>query len=221
MKYKIFIPLLLLLGAIACSTGYILSNTDYDQTVDFSNYKTFSWIPHTDNDNTPYHNQIIFNNAINYFSHELAARGMVLDNDNPDILLELKVTESKKSRTESIRSTVPTYYNYNNSFQYRAISPYNPYYNINPRAYYYNRPFNYNFNNYTYGYTTRTVEYTRGAITLNVIDRKQNKFIYTATAEADLYDPSTLQRELHPAVHTLLENYPVKPPAAAKKRNRR
>ena len=154
---------------------------------------------------------------------------MTLDNDNPDVLFELKVTESKKSRTEQIRTTVPAYnynspalpYNYNNAYQYRAISPHNPYYNVNPRAYYYNRPLNFNYNNYTYGYTTRTVEYTRGAITVNVIDRKQNKFIYTATVEADLYDPSTLQRELHPAVHTLFENYPVKPPAESKRRNRR
>ena len=218
MKFKIIIPLLLLLVTTGCSTAYNLSYTDYDQTVDFSRYKTFSWIPHQDNDNTPYHNQIIFNNSINYFSHELAARGMTLDNDNPEVLMELKVTESKKSRTESVRSTVPAY-NYNNSYQYRAISPHNPYYNVNPRAYYYSRPFNYN--SYTYGYTTQTVEYTRGTITLNVMDKKQNKFIYTATVEADLYDPSTLQRELHPAVHTLLENYPVKPPATARKSKRR
>lgn len=215
MKHKIIIPLMLLLfTAAGCATSYILTYADYDKSIDFTGYKTFSWIPHTDNDNTPYHNQIIFNNTINYFSHELAARGMTVDNDNPDILLELKVTESKKSRTESVRSTVPTY-NYNNSYQYRAISPHNPYYNVNPRAYYYNRPLNYN--SYTYGYTNRTVEYTRGAITLNVMDIKQNKFIYTATVEADLYDPSTLQRELHPAVHTLLENYPVKTPSKKRK----
>lgn len=221
MKQKISISLLLLFLAGGCTTAYNLSYADYDQTVDFSKYKTFSWIPHQDNDNTPYHNQIIFNNSINYFSHELAARGMTLDNDNPDVLFELKVTESKKSRTEQVRTTVPTYnYNYNNAYQYRAISPHNPYYNVNPRAYYYNRPPNYNSNSYTYGYTTKTVEYTRGAITVTVIDRKQNKYIYTATVEADLYDPSTLQRELHPAVHTLLENYPVKPPAVAKKNRR-
>jgi hypothetical protein len=64
------------------------------------------------------------------------------------------------------------------------------------------------------------VEYIRGAITVNVIDRKQNKFIYTATLEADLYDPSTMQRELHPAVHTLLANYPVKPPCGSKKKQK-
>lgn len=216
MKNKIISSLaLLLLTAAGCSTAYNLSYADYDRTVDFSQYKTFSWVPHPDNDNTPYHNQISFNNTINYFSHELAARGMTIDNENPDILLELKVTESKKSRTESVRSTVPNY-NYNNSVQYRAISPHNPYYNINPRAYYYGRPFNYNYNAYTYGYTTQTVEYTRGAIALSVIDRKQNKFIYTATVEADLYDPSTLQRNLHPAVHILVENYPVKLPAGRK-----
>ena len=216
MKQKISTSLLLLFLAGGCTTVYNLSYADYDHTVDFSKYKTFSWIPHTDNENTPYHNQIIFNNTINYFSHELAARGMTVDNDNPDVLLELKVTESKKNRTESVRSTVPTY-NYNNSYQYRAISPYNRYYNVNPRAYYYNRPSNYNYNSYTYGYTTRTVEYTRGTITVNVMDRKQNKFIYTATVEADLYDPSTLQRDLHPAVHTLLENYPVKLPSKKRK----
>ena len=219
MKYKFFMLFPAIAILAGCSTPYYLSYNDYDQTVDFAKYKTFSWIPHTDNDNTPYHNQIIFNNTINYFSHELTARGMTLDNDNPDVLFELKVTESKKSRTEQVRTTVPSY-NYNNAYQYRAISPYNPYYNVNPRAYYYNRPLNYNYNSYTYGYTTKTVEYIRGAITVNVIDRKQNKFIYTATVEADLYDPSTLQRELHPAVHTLLGNYPVKPPAAEKKRRR-
>ena len=220
MNQKNFIPLMLLLfTAAGCSTAYNLTYADYDKSIDFARYKTFSWIPHTDNDNTPYHNQIIFNNTINYFSHELAARGMTVDNDNPDVLLELKVTESKKTRTESVRSTVPTY-NYNNSYQYRAISPYNRYYNVNPRAYYYNSPSNYNYNSYTYGYTTRTVEYTRGAIMLNVMDRKQNKFIYTATVEADLYDPATIQRELHPAVHTLLENYPVKPPVTGRKSKR-
>ncbi|MFZ5977662.1 MAG: DUF4136 domain-containing protein [Hydrotalea sp. AMD] len=219
MKNKIIIPLMLLLfTAAGCSTAYNLTYADYDKSVEFAKYKTFSWIPHQDNDNTPYHNQIIFNNAINYFSHELAARGMTVDNDNPDLLFELKVTESKKSRTEQVRSTVPTY-NYNNSFQYRAISPHNPYYNVNPRAYYYNRPLNYsnNYNSYTYGYTTKIVEYTRGGITLNVINRKQNKFIYTATVEADLYDPATLQNDLHPAIHTLLENYPVKPPSKKRK----
>lgn len=216
MKFKIIIPLVILFAVSGCGTVYNLSYADYDKSIDFTTYKTFSWIPHSDKDNTPYHNQIIFNNSINYFSHELAARGMTVDNDNPDVLLELKITESKKSRTESVSSTIPTY-NYNNSFQYRAITPYNRYYNLTPGAYYYSRPFNYNYNSYTYGYTTRTVEYTRGSITLNVMDRKQNRFIYTATVEADLYDPATLQNDLHPAIHTLLENYPISPAVKERK----
>ncbi|HEK21339.1 DUF4136 domain-containing protein [Mucilaginibacter sp.] len=216
MKIKMIIPGLLLLIAVGCGTAYKLAYSDADQTVDFRRYKTFSWLPHQDNDNTPYHNQIIFNNTISYFSHELAARGMTVDNENPDVLLELKVTESKKSRTESVPATAPVY-NYNNAYRYRAISPHNPYYNANPRAYYYSRP--YNYNTYTYGYTTRTIEYTRGGITLNVIDKNQNKFIYTATVEADLYDPATIQKDLHPAVHTLLENFPVKAPNTGKQAN--
>ncbi|XVJ65052.1 MAG: DUF4136 domain-containing protein [Lacibacter sp.] len=101
MKHRLFILLLATAIVSGCSTPYILSYNDYDQAVDFSKYKTFSWIPHIDNDNTPYHNQIIFNNSINYFSHELVARGMILDNENPDVLFELKVTESKKKQNRT------------------------------------------------------------------------------------------------------------------------
>lgn len=211
MKHKIIYPLILLLYiASGCSTTYNVTYADYDRSVDFALYKTFSWIPNQDNDSTAYHNQIIFNNTINYFSHELAARGLMMDNDNPDLLLSLKVTESKKNKTETTGSNFPSY-NYNNFYRYRAMSPHNPYFNLNPRSYYYHGPFNYG--GYTYAYTTRTVEYTHGAITLNIMDRRHKKFIYTATVEADLYDPSVLQKELHPAVHGLLENYPVKVPA--------
>ncbi|MGK2863021.1 MAG: DUF4136 domain-containing protein, partial [Chitinophagaceae bacterium] len=97
-----------------------------------------------------------------------------------------------------------------NNLPYRALSPYNRYYNLTPRSYLYRRPFNYSYTGYTYGYTTKVTDYTKSSLTLNVLDRKQNKFIYTATVEANLFEPSAMKRELHPAVHSLLNDYPVK-----------
>ncbi len=211
MELKTYAGIFAIIMLQACATPYILSNSDSDKSVDFTRYKTFSWIPQSTNDSTTAQEEIIMNNTINYFAHELAARNMTLDNENPDLLFQLQVTESKEQRTQRIRERIPTsnpfYYN---NIRYRALSPYNRYYNLSPRSYYYRGLFNYSYNSYTYGYTTRVTNYTKSSLTLNVLDRMQNKFIYTATVEADLYDPSAMKLELHPAVHTLLDNYPVK-----------
>ncbi len=216
MKFKIGAGVLALIILQACGTPYILSNADYDRSTDFIKYKTFSWIPPNGSDSMTAQEEIIVNNTINYFAHELAARNMTLDNENPDLLFQLQVTESKEQRSQRIRETIPTVNpNYYNNRRYRALSPYNRYYNLTPRSYFYTGPFDNAYNGYTYGYTTKVYDYTKSALTLNVLDRRQNKFIYTATVEANLYEPSAMKRELHPAVHSLLNDYPVK--ASAKK----
>lgn len=195
----------------ACARQYNLSNADYDKSIDFTRYKTFSWIPQNVNDSVTAQEEIIVNNTINYFAHELAARNMTLNSDTPDLLFQLQVTESKEQLTQRIRETIPTnnlfYYN---NIRYRALSPYNRYYNLSPRSYFYRGVFNNSYNGYTYGYTTKNTDYTKSSLTLTVLDRKQNKFIYTATVEANLFEPSAMKRELHPAVHSLLNNYPIK-----------
>lgn len=50
-----------------------------------------------------------------------------------------------------------------------------------------------------------------GAITLNFIDTKSKKLVWSGTAEGDIYDPSLISKNLHPAVHNILDKYPVKP----------
>ena len=129
--------------------------------------------------------------------------------------MELVVTNSKKEKTY-------TYRTYNSSPWYYS----NPYYYPYPNAYYY-RSYNYN-NHYSYyqgypsqgysgqgnssqSYTTQKVEYVDGAITLNFIDRKQNKLVWSGTAQGDIYDASAIADNLHPAIHDILKDYPVKP----------
>ena len=222
-SFSLSMLVLLLLAEGSC-TVYSVLYTDQDRAVDFTMYKTFAWLPDEDRENQPYHNQIIEGNTRNYFSHEFMSRKMTVDVDAPDVLMQLAVKAASKQRTEQVpvyNTAPPGLYNNpyaypnNNSYGYNpysypATSPQNPYYNPNPNQYMYNQPPNFS-PNYPTSYTTQTINYTESTITLNVIDRKSNRLVWTSVVGADLYDPSEMQNNVHSAVHRLLDSYPVRP----------
>src|SRR5690606_487555 len=120
----------------------------------------------------------------------------------PDLLLQIVIANSKKERTVS---TLPSAYYYRP--YYYGSYYYSPY----RFGYYYNRN-----QSFGYGYsgglaTTQKQEYVNGAITLNFIDAKTKKLVWSGTAEGDIYDPSQISKNIHPAVHNILVQYPVKP----------
>ena len=203
MKKDIWIAAIVaVIVLIGCSSTYNAVSTDYDRTVDFSKFKTFAWLPDkADNTNTPYNNEIIRNNIRNYFGQCMSDRGYSFDTENPDVLMQLVITNSKKERI------LPSY---------SSIYYYRPYYYGS--YYYHPYPFTYYYRYYpSYGYSSaigypssQKVEYVNGTITLNFIDRKSKKLIWTGTAEGDIYDPGMMNKDLHPAVHRILDQYPVK-----------
>lgn len=193
----------LVLGS--CRSTYNTVYTDYDRSVDFKNYKTFAWLPDkADSVNSPYNNEIIRNNIRNYLGQCLSDRAYVFDGENPDLLLQLIIINTKKEKVQT--STYPSLYYYR------------PYYfgSLYYVPYHYNYYFRYypTYAPYSYGpeySNTQKIEYVNGAITLNIIERKTNKLIWTGTAEGDIYDPSMISKDLHPSVHRILSKYPVKP----------
>ena len=199
--------LLVIISFAACSV-YYPSYSDYDRSADFKTYKTFAWLPYTDSARTPYNNQIIRNNTQNYFTHCFGLRGYKIDLTSPDILLQMIIKSEKQEKlVTTTNTTYPSgYYNSNN---YNS----NPYYYPYPNNYYYNG--SYNYQNYQHqGWTTTTtqkVEYMKSSITLNAFDRKQNKLVWTSTAEGDIYDADNIEGNLHPAVYDILDNYPIAP----------
>ena len=237
MKAKILLPYILLLMFLAggCRV-YSVLYTDRDEAIDFSQYKTFAWLPDEDTENAPYHNQIIESNTRNYFSHEFMARRMTVDVNAPDVLLQLVVKAADKQRTEQVpvyntnpqnQFNNPYAYPNNNSYSYnpynyQSTSPLNPYYTPNTNQNFYNRPPDYNYNFAPTQYTTQTINYTESTITLNVIDRQSNKIVFTSVVGADLYDPSEMRNNVHTAVHSLLDSYPVMPfaPDSRRKKNK-
>ncbi|HET9056358.1 MAG TPA: DUF4136 domain-containing protein [Chitinophagaceae bacterium] len=205
MKASIWILSIALIVLVGCSTTYNAVSNDYDRSVDFSQYKTFAWLPDkADTANTPYNNEIIRNNIRNYFGQCMSDRGYMFDGESPDILMQLVITNAKKERVIT---------SYPSSYYYRPYYFGSFYYTPYPYGYYYRH-----YPSYGYGYsgfpgysTTQKQEYVNGSITLNFIDRKNNKLVWTGTAEGDIYDASHISHDLHPAVHSILNEYPVKP----------
>lgn len=202
MKKTLFILTIVALFA-ACSSTYNTVYSDYGRSVDFTKFKTFAWLPDkADTINSPYNNEIIRNNIRNYFGLCMSDRAYKVDLENPDLLLQIVITNSKKERTVS---TLPSTYYYRP--YYYGSYYYSPY----RFGYYYNRN-----PSFGYGYsgglaTTQKQEYVNGAITLNFIDAKTKKLVWSGTAEGDIYDPSQISKNIHPAVHNILDQYPVKP----------
>ena len=192
---------------------YNTISSDYDRTTDFTAYKTFAWLPDkADTANSPYNNEIIRNNIRNYFGHCMATRAYKVDIDAPDILMQVVITNAKKERTYT-SSSYPSYRYYSPYYYGSSFS--SPYHN----NYYYGSYNSYQFPSSPPTFTTQKIEWVEGAITLNLYDRKQNKLVWTGTAQGDIYNPDDITDELHPAVHGILDSYPVPPIEVDKKGN--
>jgi hypothetical protein len=188
-------------------------SSDYDRTTDFTVYKTFAWLPDkADTVNSPYNNEIIRNNIRNYFGHCMATRGYKADMDAPDLLMQVVITNAKKESTVT-SSSYSNYYYFSPYFYGSSFS--SPYHN----NYYYNGYNSYSYPSSSPTLTTQKIEWVEGAITLNLYDRKQNKLVWTGTAQGDIYNPDNITDELHPAVHNILDSYPVPPIEVDKKGN--
>lgn len=216
-----------LIFASGC-TLYSVISTDKDSTADFTNYKTYAWLPDKDNSNNELNNQIMRNNIKNYFTHEMVENyGFTANPNTPNVLMEFKVTVVNKVKTEEhpVTNTVPNYstgYPYQNN-RYPA-NPYsqNQYYTPQPNPYNYNG-YNSNYmNTYNngqnsgYRYQTTYVKeqhnYTQSTITVNMIERERNEMVWTVTAQVDIYDDNSqnLQNDIHPAVHRMMKYFPIK-----------
>jgi Domain of unknown function (DUF4136) len=176
--------------------------TSSDNTIDFNKYKTFAWLPdRTDTLNSPYNNEIIRNNLRNYVGQCLAERGYKLNLDTPDVLVQAIIKHSVERKEVYFSSYPWTYY-------------YNPYYLGSIYYFPYGWNYYYHWHHMYYmpsDYYVSTVEFREGSITINLIDRRENKLVWSGTARGNIYDPSYINRSIHPAVEAILSKYPIAP----------
>jgi len=193
-------------GLTRCGV-YTDTYSDYDHHVDFTKYKTFAWLPDSgviakkdSFRNSAYDNDIIRNNAKNYIAHDLGKRGFRIEVDNPDVLVQLVLQNEKKQFVRDFPFQYSPYY-YRNRFYYPYYYPYYDYYT------YYGWGC---LNGYCDYPPDARRTYVKGTITINMFDRKLKKLVWTGSAEGNIYDPSYIQDDVHPAIHRIMKNFPVK-----------
>ena len=194
---------ILLIALNSCSRKvYKDIQSSYDRSADFKQYKTFAWLPDKDSTDANTAFGMMRNNTVNYFTHCMGERGYKANIDIPDVLLELII----KSETKEIEDrTLPK------PFSTTTVTIFtNPYLHALSNPFKYNKPFTYKYFNYPPEKQLPKETYLKSSIALNVIDRAQQKVVWSRTANADLYDTTYQQMNLHPAVYDLLEQYPVK-----------
>jgi hypothetical protein len=203
MRAVKYIILILLLSLIVPSCRvYDTISVDCDSINDLSKYKTFAWLPDiADTVNSPYNNEIIRNNLRNYFGKSLSERGFSVNLDTPDVLLRIVIVNNPKV-LNVLHPPFPFRFYY--SPYYYKSDYYSPY----PQDYYYR---NHSVTCDPQGYCTEKINYMEGSITLQVIDRLQNKMIWACTAKGDIYDPAFIKKSIHPAVIDIMKKFPVKP----------
>lgn len=195
---------------LSCNT-YKEIYSDHDKSVDFTKYASFAWLPDsiglitvTDSlVDSRYDNDVIRNNTVNYVNHCLIARDYIIDVDQPDLGLQLILLNELKEVIVSAPPFHQSDYYYSNPYYYPYYYPYVDYYTFTG-SYGQIASFQYE-NGYSYSKT-----FVKGTIIINMYDMKTGQMVWTGSAEGNIYDPDQLKEDVHPAVHAILQLYPVK-----------
>ena len=185
---KIFLSMLIA-SMVACSPSVY---TDRAEGVNFTEYETYAYLPsgnREEGSGTRYTEMII-----NEVNQEMQARGYRLDNQNPDLLVN--VSTMYREEEELLRTPVA------GTYEYYTTGFYTP---TTLEPYYYT---GYNTIPQITGVGIREVEYTEGTFVVDVIDATNNKIVWRGWSETPV-DPSELDESVKEYVDNIFEEYPV------------
>ena len=180
-----------LLGLAGCATGPEV-RADYDKSVDFTAYKTFSYMNPLGTDRNGYRS-IVSQHLKTATTRELEARGLKYVESSPQLLVNFNGKLSDKLRVDTYASPA-------------MVSPYYGY----RGGYYSSWPM--------YANEQRVTSYTEGTLNIDVVDAAKKQLIWESTA-VDAVTQKTLEN-IGPAIDTFVgaafSKYPVQSAAAKK-----
>ena len=186
-----FINLLLLL---ITRTAFAQVSTDYDKTVDFRQYKTYTWAtPDIQVGKNPvYNSDLITSNIEATLKTELTKRGLSLNPESPDLLVGFHTYTDKKTKTVSYGPSYPLYY----PFGFRGGWRYLPY----------------GYGNWPYAWNNnmQQVPYTEGTLVVDIADAKTRQLIWRGVIEGDVSNPNRIEKEVTKGVEKIMKDDPVK-----------
>jgi hypothetical protein len=174
-----------LITACASSTKI---QSDYDHSIDFSQYKTYGYYSPMGIENPNYSSLLgqMFRSAIDA---QMKPRGYVISN-NPDILINVsaRLEDKTKVTTMSDPHMGGGYYGYRGGM-------YDP------------------WGGYGYGTSTHVSQYTEGTINVDMVDVKQKRMIWEGIAIGRVDEKEKndeLRSDIMTGVAEMFENYPFR-----------
>jgi hypothetical protein len=164
------------------------AHIEKDDNVDFSRYKTFSWIDKKGDNGK--RNDLTEQKVRSAVSKELQKEGWRESNRNPDVLLSYDVLVERSTREESN----PRYsYPFTRTF-------YNPYSRRFINVYYPSR---------FIGYENREVSTREGTVTITMIDADTEKTIWQGWATDEVNSRNMTSKEIQNSVKAIFRKFDV------------
>ena len=176
---------LLTLTLVACAGIETSTNYDPNAVATLSQYRTYSWLPAPQGQNTRVYNDVVEARVKQAVNQYLQARGYRLVDQNPDFKVGWHGAIDQKLDI----GTMDTYYGYGWGPWY---SPYSV--GAVPQTY--------------------VREYEEGTLILDVVDAASNKLVWRGTAQAELSTDASAedrQKKLNEAVNKIFDEFPPKP----------
>jgi uncharacterized protein DUF4136 len=196
MKNCINLLIASILLIITCSChAYKVIDSGYNDEVNISNYKTFSWLPETDTTNSKYDNSEFRNSIITDFTKQLIKQKYTAVTDTPAFYIDLNISYSNQTRYEDyLVPQAPQMQAYSNRVSGGVSNMVAPR-DIKPTVSSGNNSLSTTTFNFTTSaprsycpniYDTRAVCYIEDFVTINIIDSKTDEVILSITSEADI-----------------------------------
>jgi hypothetical protein len=178
--------MIMLLGACGSTTKI---HSDYDHSIDFSQYKTYGYYSPLGIENPNYSNLLgqMFREAIDA---QMLPRGYVIS-DNPDILINVSARLQDKTKVTTYSDPMMRgggYYGYRGGM-------YDP------------------WGGYGYGTSTHVSQYTEGTINVDMVDPDQKRMIWEGIAIGRIDEKQNgaeLREDIKAGLAEMFVNYPFR-----------
>jgi len=186
--FRVIATLIMVTLVAACASSTTI-HSDYDHSIDFSQYKTYGYYSPMGIENPNYSSLLggMFRDAIDA---QMKPRGYVLSN-NPDILINVSARLEDKTRVTT--TSDPMMYG-GGYYGYRG-GMYDP------------------WGGYGYGTSTHVSQYTEGTVNIDMVDVKQKRMIWEGIAIGRVNEKKkneNLREDIRVGVAEMFENYPFR-----------
>lgn len=170
-----------------CASGPKIE-TDYDHTIDFSQYKTYNFFDPLGIENRNYSTIYgsIFREAI---GREMSSRGYQTS-DDPDLMINVSARFQDKTKVTT----------YNDPY------PYGGYYGYRGGRYG-------TWGGYGYGTSTHVSQYTEGTVNIDIVDMEQKRMVWEGVATGRVNEKKSnekVRQAIHAGVTEMFNGYPFR-----------